>query len=179
MKNKEFTFSSDGKLISLEDLEVTSKIAEDYFGTEKDPNQMETSKENRLWVCENQKYVNIVYNNSKIIGFAFMLPCTKYLMDLFISIKINERELFERIKKIKFDKELEVLYLCSTVIKKEFRKKGLATEASLKLINKLTNNLDKRPILFYENYSKEGETIANKLANKTGLKLLSRKTKVQ
>jgi|SRR3989344_4028021 len=98
MGNKEVTFSSDGKLISLEDLDITSKIAENYFGTEKDPNQMETSKENREWVYKNQKYLNIIKYNNEIIGFAFLLPCTKELMESFVSKRINERELFEKDK---------------------------------------------------------------------------------
>ena len=83
-------------------MDETSRISEEYFGMEKDQNQMPATSENRDWVYKNiPDYVNIMRDNGKIIGYAFMLPCSKKLMEDFLAKKINEAILFEGIKKIK------------------------------------------------------------------------------
>lgn len=176
MNKRDFSFSSDTGNISRKDLDETSKIAEDYFGTQKNNNQIATTPENRDWFYKNIKdCINIIRFKEKIIGFSFTMPTTKKLMNSFISGKINERELFEKIKQEKIQQFPEAIYLCSAVIKKEFRRKGLVKEAFLKSLNKIISNSNKRPILFYESYSAEGNSLAKKIADLIGLTLKSRK----
>lgn len=175
MVRDKISFSSDDGKISRKDMDTTSKMTEDYFGMEKDPEQIPATSENRDWVYKNiPDYVNIIRNGDEIIGYAFLLPCNRELMDKFISRKISEAELFERIKKIKLDKIPETIYLCASIVREKFRGRGLATEAFVKALNKLTHNGMEKPFLFYWKYSNEGERVAHKIADKTGLELRRR-----
>ena len=150
-------------------------MSEEYFSMQKDSGQMNATEENKEWVYKNaENCLNIVRNNDEIIGYAFALPCNKKLMKDFLSKKISEKELFEQIKNTKIKKP-EAIYLCASVVKKEFRRRGLATSAFVKIINKIIYNIKTKPILFYWGYSKEGERLAEKVANLTGLKLRARK----
>ena len=110
-----------------------------------------------------------------VIGYSFALPCNRILMDKFMSNKINESELFKEIKKLKLTDTPETIYLCASVVKKEFRRQGLATKAFVKMIDKITSNEKKKPILFAWAYSKEGGKLARKIAEITELKLKERK----
>ena len=133
-------FSSDNGIVNLEDLEETRNISEDYFGTQDDPNQIPTTQETRDWIYKNAKdYLNIIRDNNEIIGYTFLLPCNKKLMQDFISKKINEAELFKKIKKLDFKKYPETIYLCASILKEEFRGKGLSTIAAIKTIKKVTD----------------------------------------
>lgn len=150
MHNKSISFSSDDGKFSREDLNETSRIAEDYFGMQNDVSQIPATKETKDWIYRNAKdYLNIVRSDENIVGYAFMLPCNKKLMNDFLNKKINEAELFEGIKKIKLVKIPETIYLCASFLKEDFRGRGLATKAFIKSINKITKNGEYKPILFY------------------------------
>ncbi len=171
MPKNNISFSSDEGKISREDLDETSRITEEYFGTEKDPSQMATTPQNRDWIYKNARgYLNIIRNNGEIIGYVFMLPCNKRLMEDFVTKKIDEATLFEGIKKMKLDGVPETIYLCASIVKEEFRGKGLATAAFVKAINYVTHNLRSKPTLFYWRYSKEGEKLAKRV-EMSGLEL--------
>ncbi|MDE1849072.1 MAG: hypothetical protein KGH55_03510, partial [Nanoarchaeota archaeon] len=166
MKKENISFSSDGIRATRKDLDETSRISEDYFGTQNDPEQMAVDSNTKKWVEENVlDYLNVIKNDQDVIGYAFLLPCNRTLMNEFVSRQINEADLFKRIKKIKNigDNIPETLYLCASVIKNGFRHKGLATEAFVKMINKITENGRYRPILFAWAYSKKGGKLVNKI----------------
>lgn len=175
IEKSNITFSSDTGLITRKDLEITSQMSEDYFGMQKDPDQMPATEENRDWVYKNSlDYLNIVKDNGKIIGFAFMLPCNKILMQDFISGKISEAKLVEGIKSLKLKNPSQTIYLCSSILDEEYRGKGLATLAFIKSIDKVTSNKKHKPILFYWGYSEEGKRLVERIANLTGLEVRSR-----
>jgi hypothetical protein len=166
------TYSSDTGEETLRDHEITSKMAEDYFGTDTDPEQMRPSDGSRKWMLENARgYNNIIRHKRDIVGYSFMLPCSIKLMEQFLSGAISEFNLFEQIKKTKFGKCPESIYLCTAFIKPEFRRRGFVTTAYVKAIKKATSNYKYKPILFYWKYTEEGEKIALKVAKLTGLKL--------
>ena len=168
-----FSFSSDTGRYSREDIEETARISEEYFGTMKDSEQMSTVRENRDWVYENcRDYLNIIRRGDEVIGYSFMLPCTSRLKQEFISRKITEAELFAEIQKLNIKKP-EAIYLCASVIREEYRRKGLAVNGFVKLIEKIKKH--SKPVLFYWGYSREGEFLANKVAKITGLKIYARK----
>ncbi len=168
----DITFSSDGEGFSREDLEETSRLSEEYFKTKKDESQVSTSPENRDWFYKNcQNYLNIIRGNGKIIGYSFVLPCNKKLMEDFLEKRINEAELFEEIKKLKFNGCPEAIYLFASLIDKNFRRRGLSITAFLRIINVVTHNLESKPILFCWGYSEEGLKLAKKIAKITGLGL--------
>ena len=68
--------------------------------------------------------------------------------------------------------KIDALYLCSAVVKPEFRRKGLALEGFTKIINKSSG--DKRRVLFYWDYTPKGKLLADKIAKKTNLELRKR-----
>ncbi|PIN79957.1 hypothetical protein COV11_04925, partial [Candidatus Woesearchaeota archaeon CG10_big_fil_rev_8_21_14_0_10_30_7] len=94
------TYSSDTNDLTFKDLRDTAKLAEKYFGTEKDPSQMPTNEKESKWIFNNlSECVNTIKYNGELIGFSFILPCNKELMDDFLSKKINEAQLYKEIKK--------------------------------------------------------------------------------
>ncbi len=169
------SYSSDEANTIRADLDETSRISEEYFKTETDSSQLPTSKQTEDWIFENGlQYLNIIRADNIIIGYTLILPCKLRLMNNFLRKKINEAELFEEIKKIKFEGVPKSLYLCAAVLKEKFRGQGLATVAILKSIDKITNLGKEKPILFYFKYSEEGERLVKKIADKTGLELKMR-----
>lgn len=172
----DISFSSDTGEIKLNDLNMTSRISEEFFGTHNDASQIPTTQKTRDWIYKNAKdYLNLVRVGDKIIGYAFLLPCNKIFMDEFISKEINEAKLFEKIKNLNTKRIPETIYLCASVIKEEFRGKGLSTTATIKIIRKVTDNLKKKPILFFWGYSKNGKKTAKKVSKLINLKLKERK----
>lgn len=169
------TFSSDDGKISRKDVDKINKTSEEYFGTEKDPHQISNTPKTRDWIYKNAlDYLNLIRNNGKIVGHTFMLPCKQTLMDDFIKKRIDEATLFEKIKKIKLDAVPEAIYICESVVRKDFRGKGLITSSFVKTINKITHNGKEKPILFYWEFSKEGGNLVKKVAEITGMELMVR-----
>lgn len=165
------TFYSDTRDISRADLEITGKMAEDYFGTAHDPEQMPTTKETRDWVAEYiPDYLNIIRDDKEIIGYAFMLPCNIKIMNEFVTKNINERVLFEGIKKLDIINP-EAIYLCASFVKENYRRRGLSTTAFVKAINNVTSQGKSKPVLFYWAFTVAGERVAKKVAEMAGLDL--------
>lgn len=170
------SFSSDTGQVARSDFNETERITEEYFGTMNDPEQARVTPENSEWIYEKARdYYNIVRNDNEVIGYAFMLPCNKKLMNDFLEKRITEAALFEEIKALNPSKPPETIYLCSSIIKKEYQGRGLATTAFVKAISKITKKSKTKPVLFYEGYSEEGEKVARKVATMTGLELRARK----
>ena len=168
--NTKITFSSDIGHHTLEDSLECSKLSESYFKTKGDKEQFIVSDDKDIWIFNNlQEALNVIKYQDKVIGFVFFLPCSKKLMKEFISNKINEEELFEKIKSS--PRSFETIYLCAAFIKAEFRKKGLVLEASLKLINQIIKQHKVKPVLFYWPYSEEGRKLALKIIEQTNLKV--------
>lgn len=115
------SFSSDTGKVSKQDIEETSRMSEEYFKMENDSSQAPASQENKEWVHKNSNYLNIIRENDSIIGYVFMLPCTKSLMEDFLAEKIDEATLFAKIRLIKFKDFPEAIYLCSAIVQEKFR----------------------------------------------------------
>lgn len=170
------SYSSDTNKVTRKDIDITSEMSEEFFEMEKDPSQMAATKETRDWIYKNVKFIsNIIRNNNEIIGYSFMLPCSKKIMNDFIEKRIDEATLINEIKKNKLPTSPEAIYLCSSIIKEEFRGNGIAKIGFIKLINNILKNSNIKPILFYWKYSDEGEKLVNKIAKELDLRLLVRK----
>lgn len=170
------TFSVNSKKLSFNDLRFCANLAEKYFGAEDDETQMGTSYENSKWLYKHiPESINIIKINNKRVGFTFLLPCTRKDMHDFISKEINERQLWERVKKNKRLKNFDSIYLCSAFVLPEYRRKGLALKTSKVHINHLVKKCKNKVSLFYWNWSKEGEKLALRLAKDLKIKTHSRK----
>lgn len=172
MPKKSITFSSDTGDIKRADLEITAKMAEDYFGTETDPEQMPTTKEVRDWITQHiPEYLNIIRDGKVIIGYVFMLPCSLKLMHDFLAKKITENAMFEGIKRMQDYKSPEAIYLCATFVKEPYRGQGLSITASLKMIKKIMNKGKIKPVLFHWAFTLEGAAVAKKIGEKLKLEV--------
>ena len=94
------TFSSDAQNLSFKDLRDTAELAESYFGTQKDPEQMPTTEAESRWLFAHiPECVNVIKDDGKLIGFAFIIPCREAIMRDFLSKRIAEAQLYARVKK--------------------------------------------------------------------------------
>lgn len=173
---KGITFSSDTGEYDRKDMDTSADLAEQYFHMEENHDQIPATKENIDWIYNNiRECDNLIRYNGKIIGFAFIIPSNKNIMQEFISGEISERELFEETKKMKLYEDVDAIYLCSSFTMPEFRGKGLSTEAIIKAIKKLMEKMNRKPVLFFWKFTEEGERLARKSAEMLGLELYERK----
>ncbi len=167
------TFSSDVGGFRREDTMVTEEMVKKYFKTDENPEQMPPTKETQDFLYKScQGYMNVLKDDDKVVGFMLLLPARKELMNDFISKKINEVTLFERIMRSPMDKIPQTIYLCSTIVLEDYRGKGFAVEGTLKILDKFKKN---KPILFSWSISPEGDNMAKKISKISGLKLIVRK----
>lgn len=165
-------YSSDTNKASKEDVEIISQMAENYFKMREDPTQIKAAKETKEWIYTKfPESLNIIKNKDRIIGFTWVLPCSKELMNQFLEKKLNEFELFERIKQRTRKEKIESIYLCSSIIEKDFQNRGLATKGFVKSIKLITKNKHSNITLFYWPFSKEGKALAEKVAKLTNFEL--------
>lgn len=163
------SYSSDDGRVSRKDIDETSRISEEYFGTELDASQLSTEMETRNWIYRHASdYLNIIRADGVIIGYAFLLPSHREMMDDFLSKRISEAALFDRVKKTSWKGIPDALYLCASVVEKNYQRRGLATEAFCKAIRKITHDGEKKPLLFYWRYSDAGGRVAEKVARVLG-----------
>jgi hypothetical protein len=171
-----YTFSSDTNDITLKDIDITSKISEDFFGMQKDPEQFQATEENKKYIFKHmQSFLNIIKNDGTIVGYSFLVPSTKEIMNSFVKGNITEADLFNKVKELKLTElNFETLYLCSAIIKKEHQLKGLALSGSVRLIESLIKKRGIQPALFFWAYSKEGAIVAKKVAKALNLNLVKK-----
>lgn len=172
----DYSFSSDTDKISMNDLDLTSQMSESFFGMQEDSKQFQATRENKNYILKHlTSFINIIKLGKEIVGYAFVIPSTDKLMRNFIDKKINENMLFEEVKKQDINQNnFETLYLCASIIQKDYRRKGLSTLGFKKIIESLTNKRKMKPSLFFWGYSKEGELVAKKLSKVLNLTLLKR-----
>ena len=167
---KSITFSSDTGMFSFEDLEETGRIAEEFFQTHEDPDQMEVSDAASEWITKRGKdYFNVIKDGAEVTGFTFSMPCTRENAEDFVTKRINERELFEKIRVMNVKFPPEAIYLCSFFMKEKYRRKGLITMAILKTLNRVTQKLRYTAEVFSWAYTSEGLAAIKKIEKITGI----------
>ncbi|MEI6849816.1 MAG: hypothetical protein WCK29_02140 [archaeon] len=173
----DITFSVDYGNVSDKEAQIVRLLAEEYFKTEGDSEQAKVNDENRNWIHENiPECRNVIKDGEKIVGFTLIFPCKKETMNLFLNNDITEEELLRIMKKELNYKNFDSIYLCSTVIIEEYRRKGLALKAFIKSIEKIISfSKNKKPNLFYWGFSEEGKRLSEKVAKETGLELKYRR----
>ena len=170
------TYSTDTGKQSIKDYEFTRKIAIKEFGTSTDKNQWHPTEEDSVFVMNNlPECMNIIRDDDNFIGFTLIIPSTRELMDNFINKEINENDLWLAAKnrKVTLD-NFSAIYLCSAIIDKNYRRRGLSSNGFVKSIRKLIGKKNVKPILFYWAYSNEGKLVADKVAKILNLKLEKR-----
>jgi len=98
---------------------------------------------------------------------VLLIPTTATLMNEFLFHKISEKQLFEQTPLLI---QYDALYLCSASTLEEYRGKGITKKMTLDAIEKIRKD---HPIktLFVWPFTKEGEMLAEKLAQAANLPL--------
>lgn len=170
------SFTSPRKKAQRKDFDATGRLAEEFFGTNKDKNQITVNKKNEDWIFENiPECVSVIKYGKKIIGFSFIIICNKTIMSCFLKDKISESEMFEKIKKEVNYKNFDCVYLCSSFILSEFRRRGIVSTARTSQIKYLQRKSKKKIVLFAWPFSREGLLAAKQLSKKLKLKFFFKK----
>lgn len=157
--------------MALSNFERMIQLAESFFASRNDPDQLSVDEEvieklRRIHPSTLSEYIDGNGPVAWILGF----PTTTELMNLFLDKKISEKQLFESTP---VGVSYEAIYLCSALVLEEYRRKGIARKLSLEAIENIRKD---HPIkaLFVWAFSKEGESLAEKMAGLTGLPLKKR-----
>jgi hypothetical protein len=148
--------------------EQMMEIIDEIFEVKNDPGQLDVDEN----VIEKLKQLHpsslSEYNEGNgPIAWVLMIPTITSLMNDFLTDKISEKELFE---KTPLHIQYDALYLCSATTLKEYRGKGITTRLALDAIENIRKT---NPIktLFVWPFTKQGNNLAEKLAQNAGLPL--------
>ena len=157
--------------MALSNYERLIQLSDEVFSSRTDPDQLNVNEN----VMEHLQLIHpdtiSEYDNGNgPVCWILCIPTTLDLMTQFINQKISERELYELTP---LNTNYEAIYMCSALLLEEFRGKGIAQNLALKAIENI--QID-HPIkaLFFWAFSKEGEKLAEKVSDLTGLPLYKR-----
>ena len=157
--------------MALSNFERMIALVESSFDTKNDPNQLDVNEDviNRLFQIHPSALIEKDDGQGPYIWIV-LIPTTNELMQLFLENEITEAELFE---KTPIGAQYETIYLCSAMTLQEYRNKGITKQLCLEAIENMRQN---NPIssLFVWPFSKEGESLAEKIAIKTVLTLFKK-----
>ncbi len=157
--------------MAISNFERMIALVEASFDTKNDPNQLDVNEEviKRLFQIHPCALIEKDDGEGPYI-WIILIPTTNKLMQLFLENEITEAALFE---KTPIGTQYESIYLCSAMTLEEYRNKGITKQLCLEAIENIRRN---NPIssLFVWSFSKEGESLAEKIALKTGLTLFKK-----
>lgn len=154
------------------DIDSMMNIAEQFFGTEQDPEQIPITKESlkKLLKLDKNAFSYKKDGRGNIIGWIVLVPTNRKLAEDFINGEISEKELFDKTKP---QKKYDALYLCSVIVMPKYRRKGYAINMAVNSLNNMA--LKKDVLLFYWPFSKEGKLLAQKAEKILKRKIIERK----
>jgi hypothetical protein len=149
-------------------LDKMLNIAEKFFVTESDPNQMPITKES-FYKLQRLHPKTVVYRleNGEPISWVIVLPTQTELMEKFLKGKINERELLDMTKP---QEKYEALYLCAAFTVPEHRRRGYILQMIQEAIDAIPHTEDVK--LFAWIFSDEGRKIVERLNKILGVRIL-------
>lgn len=147
------------------------RLAEDVFGTTTDPDQIPPTPEYRAKIdrLHPESTAYRVDDSGNIVGFVFVVPTTKEIMERFLKGEITERAILDLTQP---RATYSALYLCAAYVNPQHRRQGLATAMFREVLGKLPLSSD--ATLFYWPFTEEGEQLARAVTQKTRHKLLQR-----
>jgi ribosomal protein S18 acetylase RimI-like enzyme len=152
----------------ISNFERMIQLAENTFAHRTDTNQLSVDEKvlkrlHRIHPATVSEYVD----GDGPVVWIIVFPTTNELMENFLKGKISEKELYDQTPlHIKY----EAIYLCSAMVLKEFRRKGIAQKLTLEAIESIRED---HPIksLFVWAFSKEGDALAEHISKLTALPL--------
>ena len=152
-------------------MEEMRTIAEKYFGTLDDPEQIPINKASADKLMKLDPH-SVTYRlvDGHPVSWVIVLPTSRTLAQDFVAGKISEHELFDRTEPQEI---YDALYFCSAFTILEYRRQGLAAALNREAYNKIPHTED----CYYccWPFSVEGERLAKEMANKWGIDLVFKK----
>lgn len=147
------------------------QLADEVFASKSDPNQLDVNPE----ILDHLRTIHPATvsqcdDGHGPVAWILLIPTTIHLMKQFLENTISERELYEQTP---LHATYETLYLCSAMVLKEYRRKGIAKQLILDAVERIRKD---HPIkaLFVWTFSKEGLMGAEALAKLVSLPLYKR-----
>ena len=156
--------------MSERNFEKMRQLAEEFFGTKNDPEQISVDEETMSLLKKiHPETLSEERNDDGPIAWILVVPTTRKVMEDFISGRISEKDLLTKTPGAVFDS----LYLCSALVLPEERGKGVATTLACRTIRAILRD---HPIqfLFFWKFSDAGEGLAAAIAREFHLPLLRR-----
>ncbi|MFH1328815.1 MAG: hypothetical protein ABIH76_08260 [Candidatus Bathyarchaeota archaeon] len=165
---EEITFSIDTCVAVQQDIEEAACMAEEFFHSIPDPYQLKVDTANFNWVHTRfPECLNIIKSGEKVAGVTMIIPATTQLRNDFLSKKISEFELFERIKQTVTRENFDAVYMCLVFVSSEFRGQALGQRSFEMSLRKLCG--ERKIPLFFWAYVPCGTVVAKKVATALGL----------
>ena len=146
-------------------------MAEDVFDYRTDNSQLNVDENVISHLQEIHPATMSEYNegNGPAV-WILVIPTTLDVMNRFLNKEISEKELYELTP---MHVQYEAIYLCSAMVLEEYRGKGIAKRLTVEAIESIRKD---HPIesLFVWAFSKEGESLAEKVADMVELPLKKR-----
>jgi hypothetical protein len=121
--------------LTIEDDIWCDELAGRYFDPKEDKG-LATEEESSFEISKRFPYAwTVVKDNDKRIGYTYILPATKELMDKFASGKINEEKAMQHINDKLTYKNCDAAYLAGAVFIEEYKNKGHAIRATIDTLN--------------------------------------------
>ena len=152
-------------------LDSMMKIAELFFGTETDPDQMPINQESadKLLSIHKNTIVYKIDENGNPIAWVVVVPTSINVMNQFLKKEITEKELLDKAVE---EKKFDTLYLCAAFVLPEYRRKGYAKELFEEAINGMPNG--NNATLYCWLYSEDGKKLVAALSGVIKRPILSR-----
>ncbi|TSD03356.1 MAG: Uncharacterized protein Athens071416_37 [Parcubacteria group bacterium Athens0714_16] len=149
--------------------EKVRKIAEEFFGTQNDPNQIPINQDStdKLHLIHKDTIIFKFNEKGDPIAWIVVVPTSVDTMNKFLKKEITEKELLNIATE---EKKFESLYLCAVFVLPEYRQRGYAKGLIKEAFEKIPNA--KNASLYAWIYSKEGENLIKSMQNETGRKIL-------
>jgi ribosomal protein S18 acetylase RimI-like enzyme len=147
------------------------KLVDEFFDVKNDPDQLAVTPAvlEKLKAMDPSATVE-VENEDGPIAWILLVPTTGELMKRFLGGSLSEQRLFDQSP---VGARYEAVYLCSAVVLPEFRRKGIAREATSRAIKEISC---RHPItsLFLWAFSEAGINLAGEVAHDLNLPLYNR-----
>jgi len=147
------------------------QLADEVFATKSDPNQLDINQVviDRLRMLHPATISEYDEGNGPV-AWIVLIPTTLDLMRSFVQGNISEKDLFAMTMP---GKQYDAIYLCSAMVLKEYRRKGVAKRLTLAAIDSIRED---HPVqaLFVWAFSKAGDIGSEKMAVLTALPLYKR-----
>lgn len=146
-------------------------LIDEVFDTRHDPDQLQVNQAvmKKLESIHPATLGEIADENGPC-SWVLLIPTTKLVMDNFLSGKISEKDI---VTYTNTGEHYEAVYLCSATTLPEYRGKGLTKKLCIQSLEAIAEN-HRIHTLYVWPFSKQGERLADSIADTMGMVLLKK-----